>query len=176
MRIKLQVYELESDWLLIVFQGSKPPVEKRAFWLNRSLTDWLGAHPGRTITGTLLVMHHGELLAIHVWLDAPARAADQQVQLKVRHSLLGSLPKEHLEALLQEAYRIFFERSEVPVLTVVNRRGIAVLMDRAAEEAHVLPLEELGIDDTPKEAIRRWLAAPTSKYSLIESAKRSVRG
>lgn len=175
MRIKVQVFELEPDWLLIAFQGPKPPAEKRAFWLNRSLTDWLGAHPGRTVTGTSPVLRDGELRAIHVWLDVPERPTEQQVQLKVRNTVLASMPQEHLEALLQEAYRMLFERPEVAVLTVVNRRGIAVLMDRASEETHVLPLDELGIDDQSKESIRQWLAAPTSKYFLIESAKRILR-
>ena len=50
MKLETQVVELEPGWLIIKFQGPKPPHESRPFWLHRTLTDWLTEHPGQSPT------------------------------------------------------------------------------------------------------------------------------
>ena len=47
MKLETQVVELEPGWLVIKFQGPKPPHESRPFWLHRTLSDWLTDTPDR---------------------------------------------------------------------------------------------------------------------------------
>lgn len=168
MDVKTRVTELEPNWLLVVFQGPKPPTEKRAFWLNRTLTDWLGDHPGRVVIRTLPILHQGELVAVHVWLDEPEAATPPRTVIQIDRELTNTLPKEHLEAMLQNAYAIFFERRQASRLIVINRRKIVVAFDRALERIAIVPFDRLQLDEPSMKGFQEWLATKQTRYFVIE--------
>jgi hypothetical protein len=187
--------QIEPSWLLVCFKGEKPPIEKRAFWLHRTLTDWLNDHPGRNVAGTAAVMRRGILMGMNVWLEddmlegmaeetssaepqkreePPAeepKPGERKVPVTVDASLAESIHKEHLEALLQHAYEIFFkDQGKSPRLAVVSRGGLAVVFDRASEKGHVMRLERLGIDKEAEEEFRQWQASAKSNYFVMPLA------
>lgn len=168
MGIQTQVIELEASWLLIVFRGPRPPLEKRAFWLNRTLEEWLGEHPDRSIARTLPIQHRGELVAVHVWLDEPEAAAPRGAMLQLDRRLASTMPKEHLEAMLQAAYEILFERPQAARLIVINRRNIAVIFDRPREQIAILPFERLQLDEPSTTGFHKWQADKQTWYFVIE--------
>ena len=179
MSIKTRVIELEPDWLLVAFSGEKPPAAERAFWLDKTLSDWLGSHPGRFVGRTLPVLQGDELFAVHIWLDITRAELEKRLQIQVRDSVLTAMPKEHLEALLQFAYDVFFQRPNEPLLAVVNRRGVAVVIDRTSERLHILPAKEMTADERTHRAVQAWLAAPDSAHFVIQFAtaeNKIVRG
>jgi len=166
MAIRTKVIELDADWLLVAFEGPKPPANKRAFWLNRTLTDWLGSHPGRIVMRTLPIQHNGELLAVHVWLDSVA-ALNRPLPIKVPKEVADNVHKEHLEAFLEQAYQTFFKQSPVTSLAVVNRSGLAAVFDRAAEEIRLTRVDDLAADERTKSQIKGWLATPTGNCLAV---------
>jgi hypothetical protein len=173
MKLTTRVIELEPGWLLVCFKGAKPPADKRAFWLQRTLGDWLGDHPGHKVRRIVSIQDGGELQAVHVWIanaGEPTAADKKRLPVKIHHRLVDQMPAEHMEALLHYAYDTFFQHPGKPgVLAVVSRGGNVVLFDRTAEKCYVLPLSEL--QNLPAEAhekIKRWQAAAGTAYFAIE--------
>jgi len=181
MKLTTRVIELEPGWLLVCFKGAKPPEDKRAFWLRRTLRDWLGDHPGKEVRRILPISDGHELLAIHVWLEAavepaqsttaPANPRGGRKKLPVKvHERLLAMPPEHMEALLHYAYDIFFRHEGgTGVLAVISRGENAVVFDRDRETCHVLPLAEMrNLPADALERIRKWQSQPTTAYYAIE--------
>lgn len=168
MSINTKIIELEPAWIFVIFDGPKPDPSQRAFWLNRALTDWLGDHPGRVVTRTLPVQHQGNLVAILVWFDSPDAISQGKGMLRIDKSLVGALPKEHMEATLQSAYEIFFRHPQVPRLIIVNRSKTAVVFDRAREQVTFVPLERLNLIEQDKAAVEKWLATRGGKHLVIQ--------
>lgn len=172
MKLTTRVIEVEPGWLLVCFKGEKPPADKRAFWLQRTLRDWLGDHPGLKPRRIVSIQDGGELLAVHVWVvETPAPPTERKrLPVKVHHQLIEQMPPEHMEALLHYAYDIFFQHAGGPgVLAVVSRGGNVVVFDRDAEKCFVLPLEEM--QNLPADArtkIKRWQSEAGSAYFAIE--------
>src|SRR5664279_1526913 len=163
MDVTINVTEVEPSWLLIAFQGAKPAADARPFWLSKSLTDWLATHPGRVDKRTLPVQHEGELVALHVWLDS-APAAALPLTVKIDQNIIATQHKEHLEAFMQQAHTIFFERPEAPLLAVINRTGIAAVFNRDKEQAYLVPASVLEVEEATMAEINDWLSAPDGPY------------
>jgi hypothetical protein len=172
MKLTTRVIEVEPGWLLVCFQGDKPLADKRAFWLQRTLADWLDDHPGRHVRRIDSIQDGGVLLGIHVWVEAGEQPAQERRRLpvKIHEQLIERVPAEHMEALLHYAYDVFFRYPNKPdVLAVVSRGGHVVLFDRVHEKCFVLPLTELR--NLPAEAtakIKAWQVEPGSAYFAIE--------
>jgi len=169
MQVKTRIIELDCGWVLVTFQGSKPPAEKRAFWLHRTLTDRQADYPGRFVARTLAVQHNGELVGVHIWLDS-APVSKQQLPIKVHIRLVDTIHSEQLEAFLQHAYRIFLEWPNPPAVAIVNRSRFAVVFDRTSEQGYLIPVDELPADERTAAIIKEWLAAPNSNYFVLEMA------
>jgi hypothetical protein len=169
MNLTTRVIELEPGWLLVCFKGDKPPTDKRAFWLQRTLRDWLGDHPGRQVRRIVPIQDQGELLAVHVWVDAQQHPAPRKMAVKIHHQLI-EMPAEHMEALLHYAYDIFFRHEAgAGVLAVVSRGGNVVLFDRDHERCFALPLTELqNVPDDALARIKQWQSQPGTAYYAIE--------
>lgn len=157
MKLETQVVELEPGWLVIKFQGPKPPHESRPFWLHRTLTDWLAEHPRQNVQRTLPLSHNGELTGVMVWLGKPAPRPEVKVQIDKE---LAELPFEHQEALIHQALEVYFQHPYTGAIAVVNRSGIAVAFDPATESGFVLPVAKLkGVDEDGKRAYANWQAS-----------------
>ena len=169
MKVRTKVVELDADWLLVRSDGPKPPADKRASWLNRTLTDWLGSHPDCSLLRTLPIQHDGELLAVHVWLDS-APALKRSLPIKIPKVVADSVHKEQLEAFLEQAYRIFFERPQIASLAVVSRGGIAAVFDRTAKEIHLALVDDLNTDVRRMTQIKNWLASPDGICLVLQLA------
>lgn len=171
MSVTTRVHEIEPNWLLICFQGEKPLAARRAFFLHRTIQDWLSDHPGSAIRRTLPILDRGELVACHVWLgDAPAKV-ERKMPVKIHYQLVDRMPTEHLEALLQHAYEIFFdhEDSGAGALAVISRSGNAVVFDRASQQCFALPVSELGnLAEDARLRIEQWRTEAETNYFVME--------
>ncbi len=168
MNVRTKVTELEPGWLLLQFEEPKPPAEQRALWLNRTLADWLGDHPGRVVTRVLPIEYRGELVAVHAWLDAVDAPTAGEMQIRIAGALVRTVPKEHLEAMLQSAREIFMQRPAAARLIVVNRRKIAVVFDRYRRRVSLAPFGRLKLTEETKLAFHEWLTNPSTQYFVLE--------
>jgi len=169
MPIRTQVIELDPDWLLVCFRGSRPPAEERAFALHQALRAWLHQHPGHAIRRTLPVEEAGALVGVHVWLRTAQPLAQRELAVKIHYRLVDRLPREHLEALLHDAYQIFFDQSGARTLAVISRGGNAVVFDRVARCCYLLPLDEMqNLDEDANAKIHEWRLHPGSNYFVMD--------
>lgn len=161
MKFQTKVIELEPGWLFVCIVGPKP--DQREFWLRQTLSDWLAEHP-HSIERVLPIEHDGELVGIHVWLGEPVTPA-----IKL-HPALASIPKEHLEALIEHAEEIYLENLGVAGLVVVSRGGTAVVSSR--ERGYALPFEEFArdLEESDRRDVEEWLVQPASNYFVLHLA------
>lgn len=198
MSINTRVIQAEGDWLVICFEGTKPPLERRAFFLHRTLSDWLNEHSLRAVAQAVTVHRDGEIVGLNVWLEplsideaiststqiasagasgtanmpSPGDAARHgKYPVKIATDLAETVHQEHLEALLEHAFEIFFkDYRHAPALAVVNRGGLAVVFDRANEESHVMRVEKLGLPEDAVADLQRWKSTRTTNYFVIPLA------
>ncbi len=160
MQLQTQVIEIEPGWVLVKFHGPRPEAESRPFWLRRTLDDWLAQKPGRGVPRrTMTITDGGELVGVLVWLgEAPAER--KEVPMQLHPSLLGKIPLEHAEALVEQAYAIWFSHPFRGPISVVNRSGIAVVFDTASERGYIMPLDQVtGLDDKSRQLFAAWQTA-----------------
>jgi len=159
MKVSTRIIELEPGWLLITFKGEKPPLPSRPYWLRRSLNDWAQEH-GKQIARTQPIHHGGELLGLMAWTEKPPT---RKVPFMLHRSV--KLPAEHLEALVEHAYGIYFKDTSGMNLAVVSRGGSAVVFDSAS--ARILPFEKLPVDDKVKAEFAEWRTSGKSNYFVV---------
>lgn len=93
--------------------------------------------------------------------------------IEVSGHVLGMPPKEHVEAVIDEAMGVWNEDdARKGSLVVVNARRIAVILDRQAKKGAVVPIEEIGqkLDDRTMEDLRRWFEFPRTRLFAIPVA------
>jgi hypothetical protein len=96
---------------------------------------------------------------------APPQRPDS-LTIEVSNQILLQLPKEHVEAVIDEAMQVWRSQEDRHgTLVVVNSRRMAVILDRQANRGAVLPVEMIypRIDDSTRAGVQAWLEAPTAR-------------
>lgn len=66
-KITIVATQLADGW--VYFNTSDPRSDELPNYLNKSLVDWLKAHPNAKPRATLPIIAEGDLIAIHLWFD-----------------------------------------------------------------------------------------------------------
>ena len=184
MSIKTRVIQVEPDWLLVCFKGTKPPADRRSLFLQDSVAQWLRDHPTRAVGQSESIYRQGELVGMHVWLAGEAAPVEsppegepqsphdpksaRKFPVSIDNELVESIHKEHLEAMIDHAYNIFLkDEGDAPALAVISRGGLAVVLDRASSKSHLMRVERLGLHGAAADELRRWQTAGDTTYFVL---------
>ena len=175
------VIEMEPGWIYVKIAEPKPEPDRIELLLRLTAEQWFNAHPQFVIDKAQAITDHGVMQEIHVWYHfndhQPATipvAPPQQpssLTIEVRNEILRQHSKEHIEGVVEEAMQIWRSYPDGQSTTVViNRRRIAVILDKQANRGAVVPVALIypAIDDATKSKVQTWLEAPPTRIHVIQ--------
>ncbi len=168
---------------LVYFQIVEPnlPHDRVELLLIKSIDTWFQANPQYVLDRTQDRFQAGRLRGIHVWYDElatqeprsthPSVVVPTTLTFDVSESILNSVTREYLEALVAEATEIASSHPHsVPSLVIVNARKIAVVIDFHANRGDIVPVDRVDprLHESTRHALATWLASPTTRLSVIK--------
>lgn len=177
------VIEMGPGHVRVRFAGASPEPPRADLLIRRTIDAWFSARPHLVIDRVQPVIEAGEPLGADVWFhaveapmppssDFPVHEAPPWT-IEVSGHVLGMLPKEYLEAVIDEAMGVWNEEvARRGSLVVVNARRIGVIVDGQARKGAVVPVEEIGpiLDDRTGLALQLWFEAPRTRLFVIPVA------
>jgi len=178
------VIELGGGRLYVKIAEPRPERQRAHDLLRKTIDAWFEAHPQFVIDRAQHVVEAGEILAFHVWYHAEERRevkplpepADSpaSITIEVDDAVLRQMPKERLEAVVDEAVQLWLSQpDQLGTMIVVSARRIAVILDASACRGQVLPVEEVFavLDATATEALRTWLGSMPTRLHTVQIAE-----
>jgi hypothetical protein len=177
------VIELGPGHIYVKIVEPKPEPQRVEVLLRQTVAAWFAARPEAVINRTQTVIEGGETLGIQVWYDhnvvehrplppfPPPTDLPSPLTIEVSEPVLRQLPKEHLEAVVDEAVQVWRSQPDRHVtLAVVNARRIVVILDGIANRAIVLPVEGVldALDDGQRGRLQTWLGSLPTRLQVIE--------
>ena len=174
------VIEMKPGWIYVKIGEPKLEPDQIDFLLGQAIKRWFGTHPTYVIDKTQPVTESGRVQGINVWYHAheqQPQPADpelprqpQPLTLAVHNQVFQQMPKEHIEAVIDEALQIC--RSQPGwrgTLVVVTPGRIAVVLDKHVNQGEVLPFELVlpALEDATKKTVEAWLEAPPTRRHVI---------
>ena len=174
------VIEMKPGWIYFKIAEPKPEPDMIEWFLRLTIRQWLHQHPQFVIDKTEAVTERGILQGINVWY----RLNEQQMgpvspeppqqpsslAFAVDHQVFQQLPREHIEALINEALEVCRPQQDWQgSLVVINPGRIAVVLDKQAKRGAVLPVEMVypGLEDATVSRVRTWLEAPPNRRHVV---------
>lgn len=174
------VIEMGPGHVRVRFAGSSPEPSRADLLIRKTIDAWFSARPRLVIDRVQPVIEAEGMVGADVWFHAtevtdpetPHHHADEAPPwtIEVSGHVLGMLPKEHVEAVIDEAMGVWNEEPDrLGSLVVVNARRIAVVLDGQVRKGAVVPIEEIGqkLDDRTMEDLRRWFESPRTRLFAI---------
>jgi hypothetical protein len=174
------VMEMEPGWIYVKIAEPEAEPNRTESLLRLTIDHWFSAHPQFVIDKAEGITDHGVMLGIHVWYHVNDRQPQpttpmppQQpipLTIEVRTEILKQIPKEHLEAVVDEAIEIWRSHQDAHgTMFVISPRRIAVILDKQANRGAVVPIELIypGIEDAIKTKVQTWLKAPSTRFLVV---------
>ena len=146
------VIKLKPGWIYVKIAESKPDPERIELLLHLTIDHWFSTRPQLVIDRSQPVTEHGILQGINIWYhdserqnEPPTPEPSQQpfsLTFEVHDQVYHRVPKEHIEALVEEALQICRAQQEWHgTLAVINPGRIAIIIDKEANRGALLPVE-----------------------------------
>ena len=93
--------------------------------------------------------------------------------IDVHNEILQQIPKEHIEAVVDEAIQIWRSHPDGHgTMFVINPRRNAVVLDKQANRGALIPVELIypAIEDAMKSKVQTWLEAPPTRFLVFQIA------
>ncbi len=178
------VIELGGGQLYVKIAEPRPKRQRAEALLRKTIDAWFEAHPHFVIDRAQPVVEAGEILGIHVWYHAEEHRKAKplsvpvdrpaSITIEVNDAVLRHMPKERLEAVVDEAVQVWLSQPDRHgTLIVVNARRIAVILDTPACRGQVLPVEEVFavLNATERLALRTWLTSLPTRLHIVPIAE-----
>jgi hypothetical protein len=175
------VIEMEPGWIVVKIVEPKPEPDRIELLLGLTIEQWFNAHPQFVIDKTQSLAEHGTLQGINVWYHVgdgqrePVKPEPPQqpfsLAIKLHNQIRQQLPKEHIEAIVDEAMQIWRSHQDgFGTIVVITPRRIAVILDKQANRGAVVPLDFIypTIEDAARARIHTWLEAPSTRLHVIQ--------
>ena len=170
------VIEMEPGLIYVMIAEPKPEPNRIEPLLRLTIEHWFNAHPQFVIDKAQAITDHGVMQGIHVWYHVNDRQPEpvnperpQQafsLAVEVHKQVFNQLPREHVEAVVEEALQIWRSHQQgYGTMFVINPRRIAVVLDKQANRGAVVPVEFIypAIDDATRVRVVTWLEAPPTR-------------
>jgi hypothetical protein len=177
------VMEMEPGWIYVKIAEPKPEPDRIEVLLRLTIEQWFNAHPQFVIDKAEAVTDHGVMQGIHVWYHVNDRQPEQvsperpqqviSLAVEVHIQVFRQLPMEHIEAVVDEAIKIWRSNQDGHgTMIVISPRRIAVILDKQANRGAVVPVELIypAIEDATRSRVQSWLEAPTTRLQVVQIA------
>ena len=174
------VIEMKPGWIYVKIAEPKPEPERIELLLRLTIDQWFNTYPQYAIDKTQSVTDQGTLQGVHVWYHVNNRQSKpvnpelpkQPIALTVQVSnqVFQQVPKEHIEAVVDEAIQIWRSHQDWHgTLVVINPQGIAVILEKQVNRGAVLPVELVypALEDATRKTVQTWLEAPPTRRHVI---------
>jgi hypothetical protein len=173
------VIEMAPGWIYVKIVEPKPEPDRIELLLRLTIKQWFNAHPQFVIDKKLALTEHGILHGINVWYHVGDRQPEpvnpeppqQPFAMELHNQIRQHLPKEHIEAIVDEAIQIWRSHQDAyGTMVVITPRRIAVILDKQANRGAVVPLDFIypTIEDAARARIHTWLEAPSTRLHAIQ--------
>jgi hypothetical protein len=175
------VIEMGPGWIYVKIAEPKPEPARIELLLGLTIDQWFNAHPQFVIDKKQAHIEHGALQGINVWYNVGARQAIPvhpepsehvfSLAIELHDTIRQQLPKEHIEAVLDESIQIWCScRDTYGTMFVITPRRIAVVFDNQANRRAMVPVELIytSIDHTAKTRYMNWLESPSTRLHAIQ--------
>ncbi len=172
--------EMKPGWIYVKIVEPRPEPDQTELLLRRAIERWFHTHPKFVIDKTQTVTEQGTLQGINVWYhdveQQPVSGPEPSRQpfslaFEVHDQIHRQLPKERIEAIVEEALQICRSREEWRgMLIVINPGGIAVILDKQANRGVVLPVELVypALEKPIRQRVETWLQAPPTRRHVVQ--------
>jgi len=174
------VIEMKPGWIYVKIAEPKPEPDRIELLLRLTIDQWFNAYPRYVIDKTQSVTDQGTLQGVHVWYHVNDRQSKpvnpelpkQPISLTVQVSqqVFQQVPKEHIEAVVDEAIQIWRSHQDWHgTLVVINPQGIAVILEKQVNRGTVFPVELVypALEDATRKQVQTWLQAPPTRRHVI---------
>jgi hypothetical protein len=174
------VIEMGPGLVRVRFAGPVPEPSRADVLLRKTIDSWLSVRPQLVIDQVQPVIEAEEVVGADLWLHAvnapiphaqlPPSGEPLPWTIQVSGHILTKLPKEHVEAIIDEAMGVWNEQqARQSSLMVVNARRIVVILDGLARRGAVVPVDDIehDLDDQMRQALYRWFQSPRTRLIAI---------
>jgi len=174
------VIEMKPGWIYVKLAEPKPDPQRIELLLRLTIDQWFNTYPQYVIDKTQSVTDHGTLQGVHVWYhvdDRQSRPVNPELPkqpisltVQVSNQVLQQVPKEHIEAVVDEAMQIWRSHQDCHgTVVVINPQGIAVILEKQINRGAVLPVELVypALEETTRRRVQTWLEAPPTRRHVI---------
>lgn len=174
------VIEMKPGWIYVKIAEPKPEPDRIELLLSLTIDQWFNTYAQYVIDKTQSVTDQGTLQGIHVWYHVNDRQSKplnpelpkQPISLtvQVNNQDFQQVPKEHIEAVVDEAIQIWRSHQDWHgTLVVINPQGIAVILEKQVNRGAVLPVELVypALEDATRKQVQTWLEAPPTRRHVI---------
>jgi hypothetical protein len=175
--VTIVVIEMEPGWVYVKMIDPKPAPEQIEIFLRRAIDDWFNARPESVIDRSQTVIDHGTMQGVHVWYHVSDRRPEPMsppppkpaslMSIEIHGLVSQQLPKEHIEAVVEDAMKLLHADQDRPdTLVVINRRRIAVVLDKQENRGTMLPLHlvERVMDASLRKQLHTWLESLPTRF------------
>ena len=176
------VIEMEPGKVFVKVADPKLPAHRIEFFLRRAVEDWFKARPSFVIDRSEAIADQGEILGLHVWYHVaehqsqamrPLQPLSDSFTIDVHGLIAKQHSKEYIEAVRDDAMTILQSyQHRRDTLVVINRRRIAVILDKQLRRGTVIPADmiEQSVEGTVKMKLLTWLASPATPFYVMHIA------
>lgn len=171
------VIEMEPGRVYVKLIDPIPEPNRAELLLRRTVEHWFGDRPQFVIDRTAAFVEDGVLRGMHVWYHLDDRRAERvtpasrrpadSLAIEVNDQILRQLPKEFVEAVVDDAVKMWrTSRDRRGTVLVISPRRIVVVLDGRVNRGAVLPLAliEPALDALRKADLEAWLESPQSRF------------
>ncbi len=174
------LFEMKPGWIYVKIAEPKPEPDRIKLLLRLTIDHWFSTHPHFVIDKTQAVTEQGILQGINIWYHDSERQREPvspappmhsfSLTLEVHDQVYQQVPKERIEALVEEALQVCRPHQEWHgTLAVINPGRIAVILDKQANRGALLPVELVypRLEETTIKRVQTWLEAPPNRRHVI---------
>lgn len=166
----IHIHNVQPGWILVHFTAGNPSPERRFHLLHQAMLKWLSSHLHCRLQNIQPVREHDVLQGLNVFYSV-APPDHSTLTIGVHAEAARQYGSEYLEAVVADAVGIMLTHSQSSsTFAVINRRHVAVVVDRSRDRAYVLHVEkiEAAIPTYARDRLRNWLAHPTSQHYVMD--------
>lgn len=166
----IQVLDVQPGWIVVHFKVGDPSPDRRFHLLHQAVLNWLSSHLHCRLQNIQPVHEQGALRGLNVFYSV-GTPPPSGLSIEVDAEIARQYGSEYLEAVVADAVKILLSNPQSPAnFAIINRRHVAVVIDRRRDWAYVLHVEKIesAMPSDSRDRLRDWLIHPHTHHYVME--------